>query len=220
MAIAAVITQSTVYGGAGGTGAAIDTRGSNLIMVALTYHTTAGANLSDNQSNVWTQLTAHISAATAGAGAVIFYCSNPTVSATHTFSTTSHFCGVNVLAVSGARTTSPFDQESGTDTTTLGTNPTHIEPGSITPSVSSCVFLTCVTNFNGSTPVIPTGYTSIGTYPTATAEGGGAAYIILTNSTAQNGSWTNMCNTCAQAVAQANFMPPATTNTGAFFTFF
>lgn len=219
MAIALVVKQSTVFGGTGGTTSSINTTGANLIMVALTYHDSTPANISDSKGNTWNILTKE-ETTTPGAGAVIYYATNPTVGSGHTFTTTSHFCGVNILAVSGARTaTTPFDQQNGAQQF-VGSG-TTFQPGAITTSVAGCVVITCVTNFNGTAPTIPSGYTSIGTYTTATAEAGGAAYLILSGTSTENPTWSGMTNSNPWASVVADFMPPgaAVTNTGNFFMF-
>lgn len=221
MAIAAVTTTSQVFGGSGGTTTGITTTGADLIIVALTYYKGTGANLSDSKGNTWSQLTKYEEPGSNSA-VVIYYSSNPSVGASHTFTTTSHFCGVNVLAVSGSRTaSSPYDQVNGN---TKGTSTTSEQPGSITPSVSGCVFVTCVMQQGAgvSAPTIPSGYTSIGTYPTGTAYAGGAAYKILTDSSAQNVAWTGLNTSTNIALCQADFMPPAVapTTDGKFFSFF
>lgn len=216
--IAAIITQSTVFGVTGGTTAGITTTGADLGIVALTYYKAAGANISDSKGNTWTQLTKY-EASVNNAAVVIYYCSNPTVGTSHTFTTTSHFCGVNIAFFSGSRTaTSPFDQETGREDSSGGSS---VAVGSITPSVSSCVFVTLVMqNAAVGAPTIPSGYTSIGTYATGTAFAGGAAYKITTTAGAENPSWG--VSTLANAMLdQADFMPPvvAATNSLLFLSF-
>jgi hypothetical protein len=217
MAIAAVITQASQFGGTGGTTAAINTTGANLIVVGLTYRQNGGANLSDSKGNTWTQLTKYEGSG-AQSGVVFYYCASPTVGSGHTFTTTSIFCGLCVGAFSGARTSSPSDQQNGQFVVTLGTT---LTPGSIAPSVNNCVVLTTCMNFNGTAPIVPTGYTSIGTWPTSTAFAGGCAYKIQTTASTENPSWGNMNAGSNGAANIASFFPPAIVNNNSgFFMFF
>lgn len=221
MAIA-VILNTYVVSATGGTTTGADTSGADLIVVALEYYKASGSNLTDSvgggAGNTWTALTDYQNPA-ANSAVRIYYCSNPTVGASHTFSTTSDFSGLCVLAVSGARTaTSPFDQEIGD---TGGFAGATQGPGSITPSVNGCLV---VTGFYQNTagapaPTVPAGYTAIGTpWPTATAFTGGAAYQIQTTATATNPPWTPGSVGNNYAVNAASFMPPAAaaSTTGAF----
>lgn len=218
MAIAIVITTSAVFAGSGGTTSSINTTGANLLVAALSYQQSSTGNISDSKGNTWIPLTEY--AAGTAAAVRIYYCSNPTVGSGHTFTTTSHFVGVNIMAFSGVRTaTSPLDQQNGT---VYNPSVTPETSGSITPSVTGTVVITVTCIFNpGSTPTIPSGYTSVGTYPTATAEAGGCAYKILSGTGAENPSWTAITTGTNSAVAVVNFMPPgvAVTTTG-FMAFF
>ncbi len=209
-------THTTVFGAAGGTTGSIDTTGVDCIFIVLTYHDSTAKNISDNKGNTYTAQTPQ-ETSPPGAGAVIYFANASTgaftVGTGHTFTTTSHFCGVNVLPVSGSRTaTTPFDQQNGTKFN-AGSG-TTIQPGSITTSVAGCIVVTGVCNFNGTAPVIPTGYTVIGnTYTTATAEAGGAAYLILTGTSTENPTWTGMTNGDPWSAVIADFMPPASAAT-------
>lgn len=205
MAISAIITQSTQFGGAGGTTSGIDTTGADLIVVALCYFNPGGPNISDSKGNTWTALNTYNSG---NSSVRMYYCSNPAVGSGHTFTTTSTFCGVNIIAVSGARTAStPADQQNG-DANTGSSNPQTT--GSITPSVNGCLVVTSFYQATaGSAPTIPSGYTSVGTWPTSTAFLGGCAYKIQSSASAENPGWTPGNAGFTFAANIADFMPPA-----------
>lgn len=76
--------HGTVGGANGGTTAAVDTTGSNLIVIATCLYTAAnGTGLpTDSKSNVWTEVSANAGPA---ATLTVWYCLNPTVGAGHTF---------------------------------------------------------------------------------------------------------------------------------------
>lgn len=220
MAISIVVTQAFQFGGSGGTSTGINTTGADLIVVALEYRKASGSNLSDSKGNVWTALTDY-QEASSNSAVRMYYCSNPTVGSGHTFTTTSTFSGIGVVAVSGSRTaTSPFDQQNGS---TGGTSSNPQGPGSITPSVNGCLV---VTGFyqatTGSAPSLPSGYNLVGTWPTATAFLGGVAYVIQTTATATNPGWGPGNVGATYATNVASFMPPAVapTTDGKFFFLF
>lgn len=196
-----IATNSTVVGGSGGTTGNVNTLTANLIIVVLTYYTSAGANLTDNQSNTYTQLTAY---SDNNMAVTIFYKISPTVSSTHTFSTTSHFAGMNVIALKSTGTPTYNSQQTGASQNSSGA----ITPGSITPSANNCVVIGGFGSFNGSTsggPAYPTSFTGIGKYTTATAEAGNAWYEIQTTATARNPSVTDTGS--SEAITMAVFKP-------------
>lgn len=223
MAIA-VVLNTYVVSATGGTTTGADTTGADLIVVALEYYKASGANLTDSvgggAGNTWNALTDYQNPS-ANSAVRIYWCTPTNVGVSHTFSTTSDFSGLCVLAVSGARTAStPFDQEVGA---TGGTSGATQGPGTLTPSVNGCLV---VTGFyqnaaGGTSPTIPAGYTTMGTWPTATAFSGGAAYQIQTTATATDPPWTPGISTTNYAVNAASFMPPAAavTSNGGFFMF-
>lgn len=220
MAISVVVTQASQFGASGGTTSGINTTGADLIVVALEYQKSAGANISDSKGNTWTQLTKY-EETSSNSAVVFYYCSNPTVGSGHTFTTTSHFCGVGIVAVSGSRTaTTPKDQETGS---TGGTSSNPQGPGSITPSVDGCLVVASFYQATtGSAPSLPSGYTSVGTWATGTAFLGGVAYQIQSTATATNPGWGPGNVGATYATNVVSFMPPAVapTTNGKFFQFF
>lgn len=212
MAYAPGVSTSFVFGATGGTSSAIDTTGATGIFAAIWYLTSAGQNFSDSKGNIWIPLTTQTNI---GISCVILYCANPIVGTGHTFSTTSHFVGGGVLAVTG-NGTSPFGAESGSNANASG----NLQPGSLTPSVNNCILITAFGSFNGTAPTTPSGYTSIANNTTATAEAGGMAYKIQTTASAENPTWNSTGS--SQSAVLAYFTPaPAANNTdGQFFVFF
>lgn len=193
-----VQSSGDVFGSSGGTTGNKDTRTANLIVVCLWYHAGTAANISDNQGNTYTGLTAKIDN---NQGSKCYYKINPTTSATHTFTTTSHFVGVGVQSWKSTGTP-VFDQESGFAQNASG----NIQPGSLTPSVNNSIAITSMGAFNGAAPTTPSGYTSTANNTTSTAEAGGMAYVIQTTATATNPTWngTGSSETAVLAIFKPN----------------
>lgn len=85
---ASALLTHTALGSTGGTDVttgAIDTTGASLIVVAIGSHTTV-PSFTDSASNTWTLLAPGLSQN--NNRLALFYCLNPTISATHTFTTT------------------------------------------------------------------------------------------------------------------------------------
>lgn len=139
------ITTHTIAGSADGnslTTPAINTAGSSLIIVGLTFFTGASTPiLTDSKSNVWTKLA--VSSVTSNLAAVLYYSTNPTVGAGHTFSenVTISFPSIAVLALSGSTTLTPFDQENGNSN---GSSASSIQTGSVTPTADNEILVSVV----------------------------------------------------------------------------
>jgi hypothetical protein len=131
---------------ADGTSSAINTTGSNLIV--LVQNTLSPGAVSDSNSNTWTKVTSlNGNRATCS----IYYCSSPTVGSGHTFSSIGNFGSFQVFAFSGAVSSSPLDvfttgsfgsgvtAETLGPLTTTGTNGDIVVAGWVLddPSVSS-----------------------------------------------------------------------------------
>lgn len=223
MTIAAIITQVGSFGATGGTTVAVNTTGSNLIVIGINYTSSISPNISDSKGNTYTLIQTQTATIAAGAACSLYYCSAPIVGSGHTFSTTSTFVNIFVLAVSGARTaTTPLDQQNGAATSLTSS----ISTGAITPSVSGCLVFTVFGAFNpGAAPTITGG--SVGfTIPTgwniatSTSEAGAAAYKIETATPTENVKWSSTGSPHATAII-ASFFPPAVVgNNSRFFMFF
>ena len=86
----------------GGTTAAIDTTGCNLLVVAVGVDADVAGLVSDAKGNSWTPLTRNFQ--TSSIGVQLYYCAAPTVGSGHTFAVSSsgHSIGACVTAFRGA----------------------------------------------------------------------------------------------------------------------
>lgn len=110
---------------------AINTTGATLIVIAAAtyYYTPSGSYLSDSAGNTWTPLTVY--GPTDQRRILLFYCANPTTSASHTFSySAASYIALSVAAFSGTASASVLDSESG------GADST---PGPLTPTQNNCL---------------------------------------------------------------------------------
>lgn len=176
------------------TTASVDSTNAKLIVLVVTStNGSADSTLpTDSASNTWTALTVR----DGGQAVQIFYCVNPTTSATHTFSVSGgSFPFPSVFAiVAGGPATPSYDQESGTNSGT--------QPGSLTPSTTDCLVVSGG-NFNNSTPTSATGMTLTGAIANdGNHYAGGAAYVIQTSATAVNPTWDQ-----TGSIAMAVFKP-------------
>ena len=208
MAVAFIVGE-TGNGANGGTSTpAVDTTGANFLVMVCSVNRAGGTMTgpTDSKSNTWTSLTLQ---SNTNPSCQIFYVTNPTVGASHTFSiggtgTQSSFC---VAAFSGVHASAPFDQESGTGG---GGMSDSIQPGSITPSENGCLMIFGAANGRTETPT-STGYTVINQpLVISTSFGSALAYQIQTTATATNptmnygvGSWGG------GNIALASFKPSA-----------
>ena len=186
------------------TGAVSTTGATLIVVVGVCYQATPA--ITDSASNTWTNLT--LRGATADPRVRISYVVSPTTSGTHTFTNTGAYASIYVSAWSGINTSTPFDQESGTDDTTAGTS---IQPGSLTPVEANCLVI-CGCGLTGSTSGVPSinaPFTATGAFERtggSNSSGGGSGYVIQTTATARNPtwSWTNSVNkNAAMAVFRA-----------------
>jgi hypothetical protein len=91
MAIALVSSLTATPGGSGGTTAALDTSGANLLILSVSWYTINTANpstISDSKGNTWTALTRRNSPSGHFAHR-LWYATNPTVGTGHTFTVTA-----------------------------------------------------------------------------------------------------------------------------------
>jgi hypothetical protein len=137
----------------GGTGSTIDTRGSDLLIIAVGYYSginTIGAtDVSDSKSNSYTALTGQTS--DNGEGATrFFYCQGGATDAAHSITVTksSVFVAASFSAWSGS-VASPFDQENGQGSTgslsVIGSN-------FITPTETNTLVLSVASAFTTAGP--------------------------------------------------------------------
>ena len=185
-------------GGGAVTTSAVDTSGADLITVGVSSGSLSLMTVTDSKSNSYTNKTLQTDGATVSNYHA--FVQAPTVGGSHTFTVGSAatFPTIFVAWWSGSVST-PFDAESGADTGGVGS--TTGAPGSITPAESNELFVVGATT-NGSAPAfsIDSGFTitdSVG-LSAGNAYGGAFAYKIVSDTSAQNPTWTQ---------AAANFLP-------------
>ncbi len=188
---------------------AIDTTGATLLVVASTSFNTTGA-LTDSKNNTWTQLTIRTNGVLSCKG---WYCANPIVGSGHTFTLTlaTDIPSIEVIAFSGAKTSSPLDQQTGA----TGSGNTG-QGGSLTPSANNCVMISMrASTFANPAPTIDLSYTITDSNPAGTPTGahcGAIAYLIQTTAAAKNPTWTGGGAGEGWAIINAVFLPASTGN--------
>jgi hypothetical protein len=187
-ALVAHVATASTNGGASVTTVAIDTSGANLIVLHLSYYTTATA-ITDNKGNSWT-LIQTVTPGSAQSGNQ-YYCMNPTVGAGHTWSTSgaTNYPSIAVSAWSGSAASSALDQFSGS----TGTPPVTVTPTAANELVIASSYSA------GSTPSTPSGYTLLDSAAQVAAQsiGYGMAYLIQTSATATSSGWSSSGNLAA-----------------------
>ena len=218
MAIA-LVNHVSAKSSAGGsiTSSAINNTGATLLVAAMSYYVGSGGSsaISDSSGNTWTPLTLR-SDNTANLRLQCYYCANPTVSSSQTFtatSTGSSFPAIAVASFSGVTTSTPFDQENGGG---VAASTTH-QPGSITPTQSNELIITGI-ECNGSTAnSIDSSYTI--TDSVAPVGGGNVgvalAYLVQGAASASNPTWTmSASDTAALEIASFKATAAAVAATG------
>lgn len=199
-------SKSVAAGPNGGSTTALNTTGSSLIVVAVSRYSAGPAvTLSDSASNTWTALTESINT-TGSLACRLYYCANPTTSASHTFTVagTGIYSSLAAVAFSGGTNASPFDLENGaTGTSASATS------GGITPSQNNeAVVIATADDGAIANASIDGGFTRVETQ----LFGGGdhfglnVAYLIQTTAAAANPTFT-YTNTPNWACRIASFKP-------------
>lgn len=179
----------------------INTTGANLIVISVAWYSTEDYSVSDSEGNSYTPLTTRTGGSQKNK---LFWCVNPNVGSSHTFTATtpggSGYPVIGVVAVSGAHS-SPFDQQNGNG----ATSGTSLQPGSITPSENGCLVVTGLDCGVGVSISINGGFTAdtIG-YVGAVNIGGGIARLIQTTAAAVNPTWS-WTDTAESAASIASF---------------
>jgi hypothetical protein len=169
----------------GGTTAAINTTGADLIVLILASVSGGGsASISDSKSNTWTPRTDQGHGSNGG-GSRIYDCVPTSVGSGHTFTASAAFMygGIFVLSFSGAHA-SPFDQQN----TNTGTG-TTIQPGSVTPSEGNELIVFGAGALENGIDISSVNTGTLGSHAagvTAASYGGGIAYLIQTSASAVN----------------------------------
>lgn len=207
-----VATASASPGGTGGTTAAIDTTGADLLVFSVGWYEGGGTlTISDSKGNTWLPCTKH------GIGQYathqFFYAKNALVGAGHTFTGTgsgSVFPTMVVHAFAGSDLAAPFGGESGT--TAWG--PSSVLSGSVTPTQNGSVVVAayaCLTNPGNSAETVTPAMTmtAVGTAPTGRSLTG---VLIQTTAAAINPQWS-WTGSAGVAVSTAVFKPASAAGT-------
>jgi hypothetical protein len=208
MALISSVGASSSDGGSSVTTGAIDTSTATLLVVHVADYVGATAStISDSKSNTWTPLTAIGSSTMCRSH--LFYCSSPSVGSGHTFTATkvsgNTYPSIEVSAWTGAPT---YDQESGHAQTTV---PTDNQPGSLTPPVDNCLFVTglCyeISELDGNV-TIDSSFTKLlnNNFTSGQAMGGAFGYFEQTTAAAKNPKW-DYASSIITAATMATFKP-------------
>lgn len=191
--IANTIKDGILGGTSSLTSDAVDTTGANLLIVASSFYTLDNITTTDSKGNTpYVALTAQRGAT--HSGTQIHYFLGGTVGSGHTFTITSdaqvfYGLGIGATAYSGAKASSPFDQQNGGGTS----SGTTVQPGSITPTEDNELVFSCVANRDNVDVIsIDGGFTLLshsGGTPSQTY-GHGHAELIQTSAAAANPTFT------------------------------
>lgn len=196
-------TQQT---GSGTNTPAINTTGSNLIIIGTAYLQAGSATIADSKSNTWTLIDSAVN--TSNTTWQFYYSLNPTVGSGHTFNSTASLATIVVAAFSGAAGSAVLDQH---NKATNASNVTTQQPGSVTPSLNNELIAVMGGNNAGGGAIVSSVNESF-TITDSTAGGPsaimcGLAYLIQTTASAVNPTLTFSGSGIAGAVI-ATFKGP------------
>jgi hypothetical protein len=180
MTIAKVVSTEKAGPGAS---AAVDTSGANFL-VACVSGLDADRGISDSKSNTWVELTPK--AGNFSDSVSFFYVANATVGSGHTFTSVGANTAIAVVAFSGVKVASPFDQENGA---VDGASPRST--GSVTPSEDNELII-AGSGSTGTSYFIDNGFTIDEQIDVVGGTNFGVAIAnkIQTTATAVNPAWT------------------------------
>lgn len=189
-------TQLTTGGANGGTTAAIDCTGANLIIRSLEWF--AGGSITSNTDSSGNSYGSPIITQGGGAGnnAVSIYAVvNPTVSSSQTFSVAGvgSFPTISIECWNDSSGTPAFDTGAVNNGTALSASTIAAGTFAYLPTVPNALVLTSISSFTSVSVVYTpdSGFTvSDQTSPTASHVGGALAYLIQTTATSVNPIWT------------------------------
>jgi hypothetical protein len=116
-------TTAAANGYTGSTTSSADTTGVNLLVLGVTYQTSAAPTISDNKGNTWTPGTVYTSGSYS---ARLWYCISPTVGTGHTFSATASGSYASIVALGASVTagaTITLDSQTGQTGNTANVTP-------------------------------------------------------------------------------------------------
>lgn len=190
--MAITVVNSLAQGSASGNGfttTGLNCSGANFLAVLSTVDPATYA-LTDSQSNTWLYQSGPTSYA--GVYAALWYCVNPSVGSSHTFSIggSGDTPSLVILAIAGADTTSPLDQISAGDSN-LFTN--VIQPGSVTPGSANEIVIAGAAGIIDDTTSMSVngGFTGVSLAQANSLHNAASlAYLIQTTATAANSTFT------------------------------
>ncbi len=194
----------------GGTSSpSFDSSGANLLVLAVSSDnavTLVAGDISDSTSNTYTRVGGTYTSGTVRINT--FYCVNPNVSASHTFTVTKTNCysEIAVIAASGAHA-SPLDLEDGGNSVVSPTSPAT----GITPSVDNCLVVSAFAeSVNGGSVTGPAGYSTpdLGDSFNSIEFGLGLCYQIQTTATFTKPAWAET-GSLSSATQVVSFKPSA-----------
>jgi len=207
-------TLSTVYVAAFGktqgttgsaTSAPINTNGCNLLVVTVSA---AGATtLTDSAGNTWTAGTATSN----GSNRVqIYYCYNPTTSASHTFTVTGSltYPTISYYACANYNGATPTQAAGGIAFSALS-----VQPGSLTPAQNGALLVAALNQgvTTAQTISIDSGFASdFANYVSGISVGGGSGYLLQSSAAAVNPTMSWPTTTGNAAAAMMSFLPAVT----------
>jgi hypothetical protein len=204
MAITHIATVSATPGVTGGTTAAIDTTGADLIVVSVSSYAGGMApTLTDSKGNTYTGLTARL---LSNAAHRLFYVLAPTVGAGHTFTVTGAtlYPAIVVDAFAGVAS---YQTESGATATSIAS----LACGSVTPSTNGALVVTGAAGDGAVTDTVsPAGFTlTQKTFSGGNNMQGSAAWQVQATAAAINPTWSFSPAQGSAAVGAAVFVPAA-----------
>lgn len=190
---------------------AIDTTGANLLVLCLHRYQGASENtISDSKGNTWTGLTL---STRSDAKCRIFYCANPTVGSSHTFSASSvsnTSPAITVSAWSGAHASAPYASIENQGNAAAASS--TLQPGSVTASAAPALLITTITSatYGPTNPTI-SGWTktNLVSFNAGTNMAGCMAYLVQDPASAINPTWANLDTSLGKAASIAAFVPAA-----------
>jgi len=196
----------------GGTTGAVNTTGANLIVIAATDSNGAPPTVTDNQSNTYTSITTKADGSTQQIN--LWYCLNPTVNASHTFTVSGSFPSLTAAAFSGVKASGALDQHNNTGNTAASTT---VQPGSITPTSDNSLVITAagIAGAAGATLSVNNSLSITDQKPftAGTNYGTGLAWIVQGAAAAINPTWTLSATPITLVSVIASFLPVPTAST-------
>lgn len=182
---------------------AINTTGAKLIIMSRVDYSNTDIAVQDSAGNTWINAINYQPSSLINIA--VYYCVNPIISATHTFTTPNDgngtFPSIAAAAFSGAPLATPTDQQS----TNQSASAASLQPGSITPTKANSLIYGCAGSLSTSTTI--TGLTLLNDVPFVTNQKVGFThgYAIQTNAAAINPTFNfNTTNLCS--AVQLNFL--------------